>query len=87
MKRIGSTELFELYPNPANNKANIFLNDPDNSEVTIVMMDMIGKKIYEERILNTSEKIKIDLRSLSKGIYLVEVTAGKKQEVKKLVID
>ena len=82
-----SDSMFDIFPNPAQDKANIMLNDSHCSTCEIFITDIKGNKIYEDRIQNSSKKIEINVSGFSKGIYLIKVCKGDQFEVKKLVID
>ena len=73
--------LIKFYPNPANNFLNIVV-DIEN-EVTINIFNTLG-----ELVLNTNfENSKlIDIKTITNGLYFVEIKAGDKKTVKKLQI-
>ena len=78
-----------VYPNPASGTFNLSLSYFQDSPVQIDMFNILGKRIYAEKInVNQNEQfIEINLGKLSAGIYIVQVKAGTEQFSKKLVIE
>jgi hypothetical protein len=61
---------FEIYPNPAVSEILISgMSSLSKNEVSIV--DMQGRKVITEK--NVCENKKIDVSSLTKGIYMINV--------------
>lgn len=77
---------FTLYPNPASQFINISLNNTSEIIDNVIIYDVLGKIIKEVKSIS-SNNATIDTLSLSKGVYLLEITTenGLKQN-KKLVI-
>ncbi len=77
---------FTLYPNPASQFINISLNNTSEIIDNVIIYDVLGKIIKEVKSIS-SNSATIDTSSLSKGVYLLEITTenGLKQN-KKLVI-
>jgi len=61
---------FAVYPNPASNELTIKSNGDVISSISIV--DMLGKTLFAEANLNSENK-SIDISTLSKGIYFVNI--------------
>ena len=59
---------------------------PNTSKWNIVILNLLGDKIFEENIFNESKK-EINLKNISDGIYFVKVFDGEKQFTKKLIIE
>jgi hypothetical protein len=75
-----------IYPNPSFGSFNIELYT-NNKNTLFEVVDIYGKIVYQIEYSNTSfVKDKIDLSILSKGIYIVRVTAEDCQQTKKIVI-
>lgn len=75
----------KVYPNPANNKFTIALNNIDNA--TIGIYNILGKKVYQKS--NVKENIEITTNNrFETGVYLIKVTDSKqKVYYKKLIIN
>ncbi len=77
--------IFNIYPNPANNK--ITINNKDNlfKESQISILNMAGQQVISEQF-NSQNKIEMNVSSLVKGIYFVRIQTNSGIESKKLVI-
>lgn len=81
-------EIKNVYPNPASNLLNIEYNS--NSDVDIYIMNLVGQKI--KTIHNTFsskgiQHVRVELDSLSKGIYFISMSNGSENSnVVKVVI-
>ncbi len=75
----------KVYPNPANNKFTIALNNIDNASISIY--NILGKKVYQK--FNVKESLEImNNNRFETGIYLIRVTDSKQKiYYKKLVIN
>ncbi len=78
----GKQEVFNMYPNPSNDKVSIQLNNNEIANLKIV--DLIGNIILEEEINSTSD---INVSEFKNGIYFVTIESeGVKLSSRKLVI-
>lgn len=68
-----------MYPNPAT--ANLFFETADNSEISIQMFDVNGKKVKEEVISGSST----DISQLSKGVYFVTIQSNNTVSTQKFI--
>jgi hypothetical protein len=77
-----------LYPNPAQNEVNVILNADDNSTMHLSIYDMVGKLASSQQVnVNAGfNKFNVDVTSLNKGIYFVELSNNNDRQVKKLII-
>jgi hypothetical protein len=71
-----------VYPNPANHTASISYQLTDKEHITLELFDITGRKI--RTLLNNEQDhgmhtLNISISDLSSGIYLVRLSAGKKQ--------
>ena len=80
-------ENFMVYPNPTSGKFNVKFNTLDDSEVKL--FDIRGRSIYQEQFEAKGGKFneQLNFSDLSKGIYVLNITSGDKNYVKKIVID
>lgn len=74
------SEAIFLYPNPADNKVEIY--DPLIDEVT--MFNLLGERVY--RVKANREVIALDVSNFPYGVYVIDVRALSKHYYKKLVI-
>lgn len=73
---------FNIFPNPADNKINIQIANPEHYTVTII--DEWGRRVIQQKLDYSSE---ISVKSLDNGLYLLVATDGKFTISKKFVIE
>lgn len=78
-----SNSYFSIYPNPADGYVTIQLDDIPNN-VVVQVKDVLGKTLLEQKANSTSTLI--DVSSLPKGIYYVELVNDSYKYAKKLVV-
>ena len=78
----------DINPNPVSNPVNIYFHDfsADNAELHIV--NAAGQLVYKKNValINGSELLQVPSSSWSKGVYIVNVKAGDKKIVKRVVL-
>jgi hypothetical protein len=80
----GNDNDFSIYPNPANNFITLQL-PPEFSKTSFIrILDATGREISAKKIVNITAE-KIDVSSLARGIYFVQVSNGQSFAVKKFV--
>jgi hypothetical protein len=85
-------ETFAVYPNPAENKeentyVNITFNLPEKSDITIDIIDPVGRGVITEhldKVLN--QTYVFQLNKPTAGLYLVRVTTARNRYVTRLAI-
>lgn len=76
-----------IYPLPANNTIHISSdNIKNNSNKSVKIFDMKGNLVSEKSFEN-NEPLNIDVSSISKGLYILQLTNGIDIEMKKVVIE
>jgi hypothetical protein len=73
---------FNVYPNPSNGHFNIQLDKPYEN---ISILDLSGKVVYNKSINRTDMALTVD-SNLTRGIYLIRLSSGKKVSYNKLLI-
>ncbi len=74
-----------LYPNPTNNNVTISLKDKDNETIKAVeLYNIMGQRVFRKSLENGSE-ITLNLRKLSKGIYILKTFGEHYTYSKKLI--
>jgi subtilisin-like proprotein convertase family protein len=79
---------FALYPNPNKGNFNVQFNSTSNKEVSILVHDMRGRTILNNKYSNTglfSQNVQLD--QVQAGVYLVTVQDGDKKVVKRIIIE
>ena len=77
---------FSAYPNPASSDINILFNYALSGFIKMNLINLLGETIVSEPLQNNVIN-KINVESLSKGIYFIEIIAGGKRSVKKIVLN
>ena len=71
--------LLQNYPNPFNPTTTIQFDLPESADVTIDVMDLLGRRVLgiptQTMSAGANRTVRIDANSLSSGIYLYRVTA------------
>jgi subtilisin family serine protease len=75
-------DMFNVWPNPANDHLNIHLQSADEAAVSI--FDVQGRQVAAKKLAGQDDVINID--NLSEGVYFVKVVQGAKQDTKKIVV-
>ncbi len=78
---INHIEELQIYPNPAAERVYIYSAEKQNMEMQFY--NMIGECVLQRKLKNNTNEI--DISSLSKGIYLIQVTSAKETIQKKLI--
>lgn len=77
-------DMFQVFPNPVDKKVNIAIAKPLKAGV-ITIMDLNGKRVITQRA--TGYLNQIDVSSLPKGMYIIQVQNSKTIKEKKLIIE
>lgn len=81
-----STNNILLYPNPTNSLLNINLQGTNESLAKIVIYDVVGKTVLSLSANNT-QQTSINVGSLAKGMYLIEITTDTNlKQVRKFIV-
>jgi uncharacterized delta-60 repeat protein len=65
-----------VYPNPTNDYINIFVNSIQINDVNLVITNLLGQVVYQEKISNKKMNLsrQISLHSFADGMYIINVT-------------
>lgn len=78
-----------IYPNPASDEVNIAINNlPHPKTVVIKLIDIKGSVLQEEKFVNATASFntKFNTSSLSKGMYLIQLTIDDQLLNKKIIV-
>ncbi len=81
--------LLQNYPNPFNSSTTIEFNLPDESEIELVVYDLLGREIttlINERMQVGVHSVSYNASSLSSGIYFYKLQAGELIETKRMML-
>lgn len=78
---------FAMYPNPASTTLHLTISGAENKAMNIRITDMNGRQVYAEKISNTADVFNhdINLSSLQKGTYIIEIISAKGNSKAKFV--
>ena len=76
---------FKIFPNPANNMLTVVNTNGMNSEMKIIISDMIGKEVMVINMKNNSSQKELDISNIPSGTYILNATCNEKTYTKKLV--
>lgn len=81
-------EDLSVYPNPSNGNFSVKFKGNTNEELTIKLFDAMGKEVMVEKEISGAKEFSksIDVSGLKKGVYFLQLTQGKKAQMKKVVI-
>ena len=81
--RTDMTEIpgFKLYPNPAYDGV-IYITTAQNAQKEILVYDVFGKIVLQDRIKNTI----LDIKHLDPGVYVMKVVEHNNSITRKLVV-
>lgn len=79
---------FDLYPNPSNGAINVTYASSVEGMVNVRVFDLVGKAVADYNFsVNEGENfINLDLSSLEKGLYVVEVLQGETSSTAKVIL-
>jgi hypothetical protein len=75
---------FNIYPNPADDKLTIEIENPENEKFLLEIVNYVGGVVYSEPIINGKV---INVSEFSTGIYFVRFTGYNINIVKKIIIN
>ena len=81
--------LYTIYPNPSNGDFNLNVSGLDYGLVKVSISNIIGTQVFETEVeaSNGSLSKELHVNYLSNGIYFVKINSGKKEHIKKIVIN
>jgi len=79
---------FNIYPNPNNGKFNIQIQTNNTEKLNLVVRNLIGQMVYQEKVSVINSKNKsLDLSYLPQGMYTISLESEmSKQNMKKIII-
>ncbi len=83
-----SLQSFVVYPNPNKGNFTVSFDNPSDETVNIAVMDMRGRKIFENNYQSGSTfNQEIQLENAQSGVYLLNLTNGNRKEVKRIIVE
>ncbi len=75
---------FKIYPNPVKDRI-FFQNQAKNDDLDVTIFDVLGKVVKQERLTRATIINGVEVSSLKRGIYLVQVDNGNNTFTQKLI--
>ncbi|MFI5135080.1 MAG: arylsulfotransferase family protein [Chitinophagales bacterium] len=77
-----------IFPNPSNGQVTMKMDFPLEGKVMITVSNILGQQVYTQSANGISEgkSLTLDLSSLGKGFYFVQLQAGKMKAVNKILL-
>ncbi|NQZ76659.1 MAG: T9SS type A sorting domain-containing protein, partial [Ekhidna sp.] len=76
-----------VFPNPASGSFNVGLNLPQKEPITISLIDMSGKIVFQNTIGNGLNQILTFKAPSQRGLYFVQITGSNFNASQKLFIN
>jgi hypothetical protein len=88
VKDVDHKAAFNVYPNPATDQITVSLNNSENGPVNITIYDLSGRVAASsiEFKASMSYETTIDVSTLDKGMYMIEVNQGGDKSIQPLVV-
>jgi hypothetical protein len=77
-----------IYPNPAKDLIKVEFSDDYLGEVSIELIDIMGKQVLTQNLLKSSKEFSnyINLNSIKQGLYTLKTTTGIAFYYKKIIV-
>ena len=84
---IAKETIASVFPNPANNLLNIYIEDVDSENINISLLNAVGAVIYEKVYTASGESFNTELQldEYPTGIYFINIKSGDYSSVQKVV--
>jgi plastocyanin len=79
-----NNSLLKMYPNPATDRVFIEMDKISAAEIQVSVYDITGNLRYET-LKPFTNRIELDIQSLSNGIYLIDLKTNSKHQIFKLI--
>ena len=88
IEEILPADFVKLYPNPADNIANIAINLENSSRVVADVVDNLGRKVASQNFgdIQGVNTLRLDVSNLTTGSYIVQLRVKDKLVIKKLSV-
>jgi hypothetical protein len=74
-----------IYPTVATSTVNIEIQGTVNEQITVQVVDMAGRQLSQHIIAPRQNRLTINTDKLSKGMYIVQVSGGGKNQTSKFI--
>ncbi|MFN7118261.1 MAG: T9SS type A sorting domain-containing protein [Saprospiraceae bacterium] len=84
-KEIGDASLLSVFPNQTSSQLRVTLAGDDAIE-SYQLSDLTGKTLHQVHLKNALQQTDLDLSTLPKGMYLLQVRSGERVYAKKVLV-
>lgn len=77
---------FAVYPNPVNDIVNIAVPKDYSGALAVKITDLAGRIVVEKQFAAASGNLKLDVKHLAKGNYMVKLAGEKTQAIEHIVV-
>ena len=70
---LNAAKTIKMYPNPTNGILHLNLGETGSKQVTVQITNIIGKVLYENKLVNNPGETELDLSGFNNGVYFVKV--------------
>ena len=81
---INKNESANIFPNPASNHLTVALRN-NNKKIKITISDIAGKIMYANTF-SEQQKIEVNIKDFTEGVYILQIQWNNFKEMKKLII-
>lgn len=75
-----------IFPNPASNKLFIEVPNLNNNNISVKLFSLEGTEVFTRTTHNDNNQIILSLEGIKSGLYIVQITMGKKSQSEKIII-
>jgi hypothetical protein len=82
-------ELLQNYPNPVNDRTDIYFSSGRNLVVELKIFNVVGTEVgtYRQKAKTGSNKFSVDTKDLPSGVYLYSLSNGEKTLTRRMVVN
>jgi len=83
---LAADDNLNVYPNPSTGMVNLLITDCDHCSVQLLVFDMLGNRVYDQQYNADGQNKTIDLSTLAKGVYQLQVRYDGVTKKSKLIL-
>ena len=80
-----ASNLFKMFPNPAQDYLNIYFSASNGQTYTMVMQNLSGKILYNHQIQIGGKEMQMNLSNLPPGVYLLTLKNKNRSQTEKSI--
>lgn len=85
IESIKNSNTLEIMPNPATTQLSVLINNPENESSTLIVTDILGREVYTQLLKPYQKQSLIDISTLSRGMYFLELKSPGSMVVQKFI--